>query len=104
MSKSLGNYIRPDDIIKNYGADILRLWAASVDYRNDIKIGDNIVKQLSEIFRKTRNTARFLLGNLFDFDPAKDYVPYNELKSIDKFALSKSCEFNIKTFISQTVM
>ena len=89
MSKSLGNYIRPDDIIKNYGADILRLWAASVDYRNDIKIGDNIVKQLSEIFRKTRNTARFLLGNLFDFDPAKDYVPYNELKSIDKFALSK---------------
>lgn len=89
MSKSLGNYIRPDDIIKNYGADILRLWAASVDYRNDIKIGDNIVKQLSEIFRKTRNTARFLLGNLFDFDPAKDYIPYNELKSIDKFALSK---------------
>ena len=89
MSKSLGNYIRPDDIIKNYGADILRLWAASVDYRNDIKIGDNIVKQLSEIFRKTRNTARFLLGNLFDFDPVKDYVPYNELKSIDKFALSK---------------
>ncbi len=67
MSKSLGNYIRPDDIIKNYGADILRLWAASVDYRNDIKIGDNIIKQLSEIFRKTRNTARFLLGNLFDY-------------------------------------
>ena len=89
MSKSLGNYIRPDDIIKNYGADILRLWAASVDYRNDIKIGDNIIKQLSEIFRKTRNTARFLLGNLFDFDPEKDYVPYEELKSIDKFALSK---------------
>ena len=89
MSKSLGNYIRPDDIIKNYGADILRLWAASVDYRNDIKIGDNIIKQLSEIFRKTRNTARFLLGNLFDFDPEKDYVPYEELKNIDKFALSK---------------
>jgi len=89
MSKSLGNYIRPDDIIKNYGADILRLWAASVDYRNDIKIGDNIIKQLSEIFRKTRNTARFLLGNLFDFNPEKDYVPYEELKNIDKFALSK---------------
>jgi len=89
MSKSLGNYIRPDDIIKNYGADILRLWAASVDYRNDIKIGDNIIKQLSEIFRKTRNTARFLLGNLFDFNPEKDYVSYEELKNIDKFALSK---------------
>ena len=89
MSKSLGNYIRPDDIIKTYGADILRLWAASVDYRNDTKIGDNIIKQLVEIFKKTRNTSRFLLGNLFDFDPAKDYVEYNELKNIDKFALHK---------------
>ena len=89
MSKSLGNYIRPDDIIKNYGADILRLWAASVDYRNDIKIGNNIVGQLTEIFKKTRNTARFLSGNLFDFDPAVDYVQYDELKNIDKFALHK---------------
>ena len=89
MSKSLGNFIRPDDIIKKYGADILRLWAASVDYRNDIKIGNNIVGQLVEIFKKTRNTARFLIGNLFDFDPAKDYVEYDELKNIDKFALHK---------------
>ena len=89
MSKSLGNYIRPDDIIKNYGADILRLWAASVDYRNDIKIGNNIVGQLTEIFKKTRNTARFLIGNLFDFNPAIDYVQYDELKNIDKFALHK---------------
>ena len=89
MSKSLGNYIRPDDIIKNYGADILRLWAASVDYRNDTKIGDNIIKQLAEIFKKTRNTARFLLGNIFDFDPNKDYVKYEDLKPIDKFALHK---------------
>ncbi|MBR6301572.1 isoleucine--tRNA ligase [bacterium] len=89
MSKSLGNYIRPDDIIKNYGADILRLWAASVDYRNDIKIGNNIIGQLTEIFKKTRNTARFLSGNLFDFDPAADYVQYEDLKPIDKFALHK---------------
>ncbi len=89
MSKSLGNYIRPDDIIKNYGADILRLWAASVDYRNDTKIGDNIVKQLVEIFKKTRNTVRFLLGNIYDFDPATDYVKYENLKNIDKFALHK---------------
>lgn len=89
MSKSLGNYIRPDDIIKNYGADILRLWAASVDYRNDTKIGDNIVKQLVEIFKKTRNTVRFLLGNIYDFDPATDYVKYEDLKNIDKFALHK---------------
>ena len=89
MSKSLGNYIRPDDIIKNYGADILRLWAASVDYRNDTKIGDNIIKQLAEIFKKTRNTARFLLGNIYDFEPEKDYVAYKDLKLIDKFALHK---------------
>lgn len=89
MSKSLGNYIRPDDIIKNYGADILRLWAASVDYRNDIKIGNNIIGQLTEIFKKTRNTARFLIGNLFDFNPSEDYVQYDELKNIDKFALHK---------------
>ena len=89
MSKSLGNYIRPDEIIKTYGADILRLWAASVDYRNDTKIGNNIIKQLAEIFKKTRNTSRFLLGNLFDFDPAVDYVEYKDLKAIDKFALHK---------------
>ena len=89
MSKSLGNYIRPDDIIKNYGADILRLWAASVDYRNDIKIGNNIVGQLAEIFKKTRNTARFLMGNIFDFNPQEDYVCYDDLKLIDKFALHK---------------
>ena len=89
MSKSLGNYIRPDDIIKNYGADILRLWAASVDYRNDIKIGNNIIGQLAEIFKKTRNTARFLMGNIFDFNPKTDYVCYSDLKLIDKFALHK---------------
>ena len=89
MSKSLGNYIRPDEIIKTYGADILRLWAASVDYRNDTKIGNNIIKQLAEIFKKTRNTSRFLLGNLFDFDPEKDYVEYEDLTALDKFALHK---------------
>ena len=89
MSKSLGNVILPQEVTKVYGADVLRLWAASVDYRNDIKIGENIIKQLVEIFKKTRNTARFLLGNLFDFDPKVDHVAYDELKSIDKFALSR---------------
>lgn len=89
MSKSIGNVILPQEIIKVYGADVLRLWAASVDYRNDIKIGDGIIKQLVEIFKKTRNTARFLLGNLYDFDPKTDYVQYDELKNIDKFALHK---------------
>ena len=89
MSKSVGNVVTPQEVIKVYGTDILRLWAASVDYRNDTKIGDNIIKQLAEIFKKTRNTARFLLGNIFDFDPAVDYVQYDELKPIDKFALHK---------------
>ncbi len=89
MSKSIGNVVTPQEIIKVYGTDILRLWAASVDYRNDTKIGDNIIKQLAEIFKKTRNTARFLLGNLFDFDPAVDYVEYKDLKALDKFALHK---------------
>lgn len=89
MSKSLGNVVVPQEIIKVYGADVLRLWAASVDYRNDIKIGENAIKQLVEIFKKTRNTVRFLLGNLYDFDPATDYVNYNDMKNLDKFALHK---------------
>ena len=93
MSKSLGNVVLPQEVTKIYGADILRLWAASVDYRNDIKIGQNIIDQLVEVFKKTRNTARFLLGNLFDFNPEKDYVKYEDLKSIDKFALSKLNKF-----------
>ena len=89
MSKSVGNVVAPQEIIKVYGTDVLRLWAASIDYRNDVKIGDTIIKQLVEIFKKTRNTARFLLGNLYDFDPKTDYVKYEDLKAIDKFALHK---------------
>ncbi len=89
MSKSLGNTVAPQEVIKVYGTDVLRLWAASVDYRNDSKIGDTIIKQLVEIFKKTRNTARFLLGNIYDFDPSVDLVPYEELNNLDKFALHK---------------
>lgn len=89
MSKSLGNTVAPQDIIKVYGVDVLRLWAASVDYRNDVRIGDNAIKQMVEIFKKMRNTSRFLLGNLYDFDPITDYVFYKDLKAIDKFALHK---------------
>ena len=89
MSKSLGNTVAPQDIIKLYGADVLRLWAASVDYRNDVRIGDTAIKQMVEIFKKMRNTSRFLLGNLYDFDPIADYVFYKDLQPIDKFALHK---------------
>ncbi|MBR7142373.1 MAG: isoleucine--tRNA ligase [Clostridia bacterium] len=87
MSKSIGNVIVPADVVKEYGADILRLWVSSVDYTCDTRISKEILKQLAEIYRKIRNTARFMLGNLGDFDPAKDAVPYEALAEADRFAL-----------------
>ncbi len=87
MSKSVGNVIAPEEIIKNYGAEILRLWVASEHYRDDIKISDEILKQLSESYRKIRNTIRFLLGNLAGFDPSADQVEYGRLNEIDRWAL-----------------
>jgi isoleucyl-tRNA synthetase len=75
--------------METYGADILRLWVASVDYSIDIKVGENLFKQLSDIYRNFRNTARYMLGNLFDYDPVNDYVSYDELWSIDKLVLNK---------------
>ena len=89
MSKSKGNVVAPEKIIKQYGADILRLWCASVDYREDVKISDNIVKQMAETYRRVRNTARYILGNSYGFDPKKDAVPYQDLLEIDKWALHK---------------
>ena len=74
MSKSLGNVIAPEDIIKNYGADILRLWVSSADFTSDVHLSNNILKQLSEIYRKIRNTCRFLLGNCYDFNPERDGI------------------------------
>lgn len=89
MSKSLGNGIAPQDVIKQYGADVLRLWVASSDYHADIRISPEILKQLSDNYRKIRNTARFCLGNLYDFDPDKDMVDNSELEELDKYALMK---------------
>lgn len=89
MSKSLGNGIEPQEIIDQYGADILRLWVASSDYHADIRISKDILKQLSESYRKIRNTARYILGNLYDFDPEKDAVPVEKLYPIDKWAIVK---------------
>ncbi len=94
MSKSLGNGIDPSDITEKYGADILRLWVASSDYHADIRISPEILKQLSDAYRKIRNTARFILGNLADFDPDRDSVPLTELLPIDRWALSKLDEVN----------
>jgi isoleucyl-tRNA synthetase len=87
MSKSLGNGIAPGDIIKQYGADILRLWVASSDYTTDVRISNEILKQLSESYRKIRNTARFILGNLGDFDPDRDSVKFEVLQPLDKWAV-----------------
>ena len=87
MSKSLGNVIAPDKIIKQYGAEILRLWVSASDYRDDVRISENTLKQMSDAYRRIRNTCRFMLGNLSDFDPGKDSVEYSLLPEIDRFAL-----------------
>lgn len=89
MSKSLGNGIAPQEIISKYGADILRLWVASADYHADIRISPEILKQISDNYRKLRNTARYCLSNLYDFDPDKDMVSNDELEELDKYALMK---------------
>ncbi|MDU2066925.1 MAG: isoleucine--tRNA ligase, partial [Sporomusaceae bacterium] len=85
MSKSIGNVIFPPEVIKKYGADILRLWVASADYKADIRISNDILKQMSEVYRKIRNTFRYILGNLADFDPAQHKVEYKDLLEIDRW-------------------
>lgn len=89
MSKSLGNGIAPQDIISKYGADILRLWVASSDYHADVRVSPEILKQLSDNYRKIRNTARYCIGNLYDFNPDTDMVGLDELEELDKYALMK---------------
>jgi len=89
MSKSLGNVIPPQKVIDRYGAEVLRLWVAAEDYTVDIRISDDILKQLSEAYRRIRNTMRFLLGNLFDFDPAKDQVAEADMGEMDRYILAR---------------
>ena len=89
MSKSSGNGMMPQEIIDQYGADILRLWVASADYRGDIRISSDILKQQAEVYRKFRNTIRYILGNINDFDPAKNYVKYEDMQEIDQWAMMK---------------
>ena len=88
MSKSLGNTLAPQKISDTLGADILRLWVASTDYTGELSIGDEILKRVTESYRRIRNTLRFLLANTSDFDPAKDAVPVNELFEIDRYAIA----------------
>ena len=101
MSKSLGNVVDPLVIINGgkdqkkdppYGADVLRLWVSSVDYSSDVPIGNTILKQLADVYRKIRNTARYLLGNLHDFDPSTDAVPYEQLSELDRYLLHRITE------------
>ncbi|EAG7093495.1 isoleucine--tRNA ligase, partial [Listeria monocytogenes] len=87
MSKSLGNTLLPGKVIKQLGADIVRLWVASVDYQADVRVSDEILKQVSEVYRKIRNTMRFLLGNINDFNPTTNTVSYENLREVDKYML-----------------
>ncbi|MGM9393128.1 isoleucine--tRNA ligase [Flavonifractor plautii] len=87
MHKSLGNAVSPDEVIKDYGADMLRLWVASADYTQDMRISKDIMKQLSQAYLKIRNTARYMLGNLCDFEPDRDLVPAEHLMELDRYAL-----------------
>jgi isoleucyl-tRNA synthetase len=97
MSKSLGNGIDPDDITGVYGADILRLWVASCDYHSDVRLSQDILKQIAEVYRKIRNTARYMLGNLSDFAPDTDSVADADLLDLDRWALARLDQLLAKT-------
>ncbi|ACL69683.1 isoleucine--tRNA ligase [Halothermothrix orenii] len=89
MSKSIGNVVSPQDVIKRYGADILRLWVASSNFKDDVRVSDRILKQNSEVYRRIRNTFRFILGNINDFNPGQHYVDYNDRAEIDRWIMIK---------------
>ena len=87
MSKSLGNIVAPEEVIKKYGAEILRLWVSASDYRDDIRISETILKQLTDIYRRIRNTCRFIHGNLYDFNPINDAIAYDDMPELDRYIL-----------------
>ena len=90
MSKSMGNVVDPNKIIDRLGADIFRMWVASVDYQSDVRLSDHLIKQVSESYRKIRNTVKFILGNLNDFDHNQDRVSYDELGEVDRYIMQKA--------------
>ncbi|MBN2331504.1 MAG: isoleucine--tRNA ligase [Deltaproteobacteria bacterium] len=96
MSKSAGNVISPEKVVKKYGAEILRLWVAAQDYRDDIRISEEILSRLVEAYRRIRNTLRFLLANLFDYDPAVNAVDYGSMEELDQWALHQVCQLQKK--------
>lgn len=89
MSKSQGNVVEPSKVIQQYGADVLRLWVASVDYTSDVKVSYDILKQLADVYKKIRNTVRFLMSNLYDFNPETDALAYDALSELDRYTLHK---------------
>jgi isoleucyl-tRNA synthetase len=108
MSKSVGNVVAPEDVIKKFGADVLRLWVAAQDYRDDLRISQEILTRLSEAYRRIRNTCRYILGNINDFNPETDMVAYAEMPELDRWAMHQlellkekvlasynDCEFHI---------
>src|SRR5712675_3283913 len=92
MSKSLGNALYPNEIVERWGADLLRLWVASVEYQADVKMSERVMTQLSEAYRKIRNTFRFALGNLGDFDPSRDALSNEQLEELDRWMLDRTAE------------
>ncbi|MGH8515759.1 MAG: class I tRNA ligase family protein, partial [Gammaproteobacteria bacterium] len=90
MSKSLGNVVAPQEIMKKHGAEIIRLWVAAEDYREDVRISDEILNRLVEAYRKLRNTARFLISNLYDFDPDKDALDLEKADELDRWILHRT--------------
>ncbi|WP_349256164.1 isoleucine--tRNA ligase [Banduia mediterranea] len=99
MSKSLGNVVAPQTVLKTLGADVLRLWVAASDYSGEIAVSDDLLKRIADAYRRIRNTARFLLGNLHDFDPAGDAVPVDRMLAIDAHALAQAA--SLQTQISK---
>jgi isoleucyl-tRNA synthetase len=98
MSKSLGNVIEPQTIVNSNGAEILRLWIAASDFKEDVRISKDMLTRLSEAYFKFRNTARFMLGNLYDFDPAQNGVAFADLSEVDQWALLRTSELLEKIY------
>ncbi len=96
FSKSLGNGVDPVDVAKRLGGEIIRLWVASVDFREDVAASENLMQRVSDNYRKLRNTLRFLLGNIHDFDPTKDAVPFGRMEALDQYILARTAELDAK--------
>src|SRR6201993_226446 len=96
ISKSLGNGVDPVDIANRLGAEIVRLWVASVDFREDVAASENLMQRVADNYRKLRNTFRFLLGNLHGFDPAEHALPYEDLLPLDQYMLARTRELTAK--------